>query len=180
MRTSNEKQRGIRSWESTGGACTRYVEVSFYSLVLVFKRLVNHLLCEMLLSVAGCIGSVSGKLTLEPPTGYFCADVNVTYTCHDDQVDLMSWSAKPYFTENDILYSPGLIYVNNESVVFCKNFTSSLMTIVYNSDNIEVANITTTLTVITRGLGNGTNITCLTNRRLNRSQSFSLLYFAGI
>ena len=62
----------------------------------------------------------------------------------------MSWSAEPYFTENDILYSPGLIYVNNESVVFIKgtnkNFISSLMTIVYNSDNIEVANITTTLT----------------------------------
>ena len=143
----------------------------------------NHLLCEILLSVAGCIGSVSGKLTLEPPTGFFCPDVNVTYTCHDDQVDLMTWSAKPYFTENDILYSPGLIYVNNESVVFIegtnKNFISSLMTIVYNSDNIEVANITTTLTVITRGLGNATNITCLTNRRLNISQSFSLLYFAG-
>ena len=143
----------------------------------------NHLLCEILLSVAGCIGSVSGKLTLEPPTGFFCPDVNVTYTCHDDQVDLMSWFAKPYFTENDILYSPGLIYVNNESVVFIegtnKNSISSLMTIVYNSDNIDVANITTTLTVITRGLGNGTNITYLTNRRLNRLQSFSILYFAG-
>ena len=89
----------------------------------------------------------------------------------------MSWSAKPYFTENDILYSPGLIYVNNESVVFIEgtnnNFISSLMTIVYNSDNIDVANITTTLTVITRGLGNGTNITCLTYRRVEKSQSFS-------
>ena len=138
----------------------------------------------MLLPVAGCIGSVSGKLTLEPPTVFFCPDVNVTYTCHDDQVDLMSWSAEPYFTENDILYSPGLIYVNNESVVFIegtnKNFISSLMTIVYNSDNTEVANITTTLTVITRSLENGTNITCLTNRRLKKSQSFSILYFAGI
>ena len=95
----------------------------------------------------------------------------------------MSWSAEPYFTRNDILYSPGLIYVNNESVVFIegtnKNFISSLMTIVYNSDNIEVANITTTLTVITRGLGNGTNITCLTYRRVEKSQSFSILYFAG-
>ena len=114
---------------------------------------------------------------------FFCPDVNLTYTCHDDQVDHMSWSAKPYFTENDILYSPGLIYVNNESVVFIEgtnnNFISSLMTIVYNSDNIDVANITTTLTVITRGLGNGTNITCLTYRRVEKSQSFSTLYIAG-
>ena len=95
----------------------------------------------------------------------------------------MSWSAELYFTRNDILYSPGLIHVDNESVVFIegtnKNFTSSLMTIVYNSDNIDVANITTTLTVITRGLGNGTNITCLTYRRVEKSQSFSFLYFAG-
>ena len=126
------------------------------------------------------IGSESRQPSLEPPTGFFCPDVNLTYTCHDDQVDLMSWSAEPYFTRN---YSPGLIYVNNESVVFVEgtnnNFTSSL-TIVYNSNNIDVANITTTLTVITRGLGNGTNITCLTYRRVEKSQSFSILYFAGI
>ena len=54
------------------------------------------------------------------------------------------------------------------------------MTIVYNSDNTEVANITTTLTVITRGLENGTNITCLTNRRLEKFMSSSILYIAGM
>ena len=53
------------------------------------------------------------------------------------------------------------------------------MTIVYNSDNIDVANITTTLTAITRRLENGTNITCLTYRRVEKFISTSILYIAG-
>ena len=44
------------------------------------------------------------------------------------------------------------------------------------SDNINVANITTTLTVITSGLDNGTNITCVTYKGVTKSQSFSILY----
>ena len=56
-------------------------------------------------------------------------------------------------------------------------FFGKLSGIMFNSDNINMANITT-LTVITSGLGNG--ITCATYRGVTKSQSSSILYFAGI
>ena len=60
------------------------------------------------------------------------------------------------------------------------HFFSKLTSIMFNSDNINVANITTTLTVVTSGLDNGTNITCVTYRGVTKSQSSSILRFAGI
>ena len=130
-------------------------------------------------------GVVSGQLTLEPPTGHFCPNVNVTYTCHGSQVELMSWSAKPYISGNDAInYSPGFIYANNETMIFIEGtdnrFFSSLTSIMFNRHDVTVANITTTLRVITSGLDNGTNITCETYRGRNRSRSSSILYFAGM
>ena len=52
----------------------------------------------------------------------------------------------------------------------------SLLNHVHYSDNINVANITTTLTVITSGLDNGTNITYVTYKGVTKSQSSSILY----
>ena len=139
----------------------------------------------MLLSAARLVERVSGQPALEPPTSQFCPDINVTYTCNDDQVDLMSWLAEPYISGNDVInYSPGLIYASNSSMVFIEGandqFFSSLMSIMFNSNNINVANITTTLTAITSGLDNGTNMTCVTYRGVTKSQSSSILYFASM
>ena len=85
----------------------------------------------MLLSAARPIGTVSGQPALEPPTSQFCPDINITYTCNDDQVDLMSWLAEPYISGNDVInYAPGLIHTNNESMVFIEgannNFFSTI------------------------------------------------------
>ena len=130
-------------------------------------------------------GNVSGQPTLEPPTGHFCPNVNVTYTCHDSQVELMSWSAKHYISGNDVInYSPGFIYANNETMILIEgtdnHFFSSLTSIMFNRHDVTVANITTTLRVITSGLDNGTNITCEICRGIKRSQSSSILYFVGM
>ena len=110
----------------------------------------------MLLSGARPTGTVSGQSTLEPPTSPFCPDINIPYTCNDGQVNLMSWLAEPYISGNN--YAPGLIHANNESMVFIEgannHFFSNLSSIMFNSDNINVANITTILTAITSGLDN--------------------------
>ena len=98
----------------------------------------------------------------------------------------MSWSAEPYLAGNDIInYSPGLIYVNNETMTLMEettknNFSSRLMSIIFNRTDINVADITTTLTFKTSGVRNGTNIMCTTYRRSKISQSSSILYFAGM
>jgi hypothetical protein len=97
----------------------------------------------------------------------------------------MSWLAEPYISGNDVInFSPGLIYASNSSMVFIEgannHFFSKLTGIMFNSDNINVANITTTLTVVTSGLDNGTNITCVTYRGVTKSQSSSILYFADV
>ena len=55
-----------------------------------------------------------GQPTLEPPTGYFCPNVNVTYTCHDSNVTTMTWYAEPHISGNPgIQYAPGY---TNESM----------------------------------------------------------------
>ena len=99
----------------------------------------------------------------------------------------MSWSAEPYLAGNAIInYSPGLIYyVNNETMTLMEettknNFSSRLMSIIFNRTDINVADITTTLTFKTSGVRNGTNIMCTTYRRSKISQSSSILYFAGM
>ena len=90
----------------------------------------------------------------------------------------MSWIAKPYISK--IRYLPQY----NDTMIFSEGtdnrFFSSLTSIMFNRDDVTVANITTSLRVTTSGLDNGTNITCVTYRGIKRSQSSSVLYFVGM
>ena len=124
-----------------------------------------------MLIAAGC---VSCQPTLEPPTGHFCPEVNVTYSCHDSQVMAMAWFAEPYFSGNQgIKYAPG--FTTNVTRKRGDYFYTQATSFSVDMEKNMFLSMTTTLTVITSGLENGTNITCLTTR----GGGSSILYFAG-
>ena len=124
-----------------------------------------------MLIAAGC---VSCQPTLEPPTGHFCPEVNVTYSCHDSQVMAMAWFAEPYFSGNQgIKYAPG--FTTNVTRKRGDYFYTQATSFSVDMEKNMFLSVTTTLTVITSGLENGTNITCLTTR----GGGSSILYFAG-
>ncbi|CAI8023840.1 hypothetical protein GBAR_LOCUS13914 [Geodia barretti] len=130
--------------------------------------------CSFILYVV-LIGN-HGQPTLEPPTGYFCPNVNVTYTCHDSNVTSMTW-----FAENrnrGIPYVPA--FTSNESMKKYDSFYTQATNFSVDIETEKFISVTTILTVITSGIENGTNITCVTYRGGYPLVSSSILYFADL
>ena len=150
----------------------------FHLSVLTLKiRLGIMFLRELLMLILTVC--VNCQPTLEPPTGHFCPEVNVTYTCHDSLVTTMTWFAEPYFSANQgIKYAPG--FTTDETMKKGGYFYSKATNFSVDMEEKTFLSVTTTLTVITSGLENGTNITCLTTRGGGlKLVSSSILYFAG-
>ncbi|CAI8040829.1 hypothetical protein GBAR_LOCUS22704 [Geodia barretti] len=120
-----------------------------------------------------------GQPTLDPPTGYFCPDVNVTYTCHDSNVTTMTWYAEPHISGPGILYVPGY---TSESMKKYDGFYAQITNFSEDIETEKFISVTTILTVITSGIenGNGTNITCVTYRGGYPLVSSSVIYFADL
>ena len=126
------------------------------------------------------IVGVSNKPILESPTTFFCPNVNVTYTCHATNVDLMSWTAYPYFYGNGrVPYGPGL---TNTLRKISDNFYTEATNVNEDLVNEKFVEVATVLTVITSGLQNGTNISCRSHGEVGAelNVSYSLLYFTGM
>ncbi|CAI8056316.1 hypothetical protein GBAR_LOCUS30677 [Geodia barretti] len=133
--------------------------------------------CRCILFALLMIGN-HGQPTLEPPTGYFCPNVNITYTCHDSQVTEMTWFAEPYFSGNQgIRYAAVSI---NQTKNIGDSFYTQATSFSVDIETEKFISVTTILTVITRGIENGTNITCLTYRGGYPLVSSSILYFADL
>ena len=114
---------------------------------------------------------------MEPQTGHFCPDVNVTYICHDSNVTVMAWYADPYLGKQGIPYVPG--YIRNETMMKNGMFYAQATNFSEDIETGEFISVTTILIVIVGGIENGTNIRCLTVRDGYRLVSSSILYFAG-
>ena len=81
-------------------------------------------------------------------------------------------------------FSPGAIFTSNELVLELEDadtrFVAHLISIDFQEGNERFAdNLTTTFTVITRGLDNGTKITCQTLHMKSKFHSSTNVYFAG-
>jgi hypothetical protein len=118
-----------------------------------------------------------GQPTLEPQTGHFCPNVNITFICHDSNVTVMTWYAESYLEKQGIPYAPG--FTENETMMV-NGFYAQATNFDVDMDTGEFISVTTTLTVIASGIENGTNITCLTVRGGYRLMSSSILYFADL
>ena len=90
----------------------------------------------------------------------------------------MRWFAEPYFSGNQgIKYVPG--FTSNETIKKEDSFYSQATSFSVDMGTTEFVSVTTILIVITSGIENGTNITCLTYRGGDQMVSSSVLYFAG-
>ena len=100
-----------------------------------------------------------GQPILEPPTGHFCPNINVTYTCRDSQVTVMTWFAEPYFSGNrGIQYAAVSINdTRNKGDSFYMRATSFSVDV----ETDKFVSVTTILTVITRGIENGYHVSDL-------------------
>ena len=103
--------------------------------------------------------------------------MNVTYTCHDSQVDFLSWSAHPYFFGNRaFFYGPGGA---TETRRITEYFYTEATSVDVDVENVTFVDVTTNLRVVTSGVQNRTNISCITYRGDESRLTSSVLYFAG-
>ena len=103
--------------------------------------------------------------------------------------DRLVWIAEPYIPAyNPIKYvaSTATLDVDSQPINRNKYLSATLVNITQRNMTAEMADLTTSLRVITDGLKNGTIITCQTcqtfriiNGILSVSRSTSTLYFAG-
>ena len=123
--------------------------------------------------------------TLMPPTLHVCPNEIVTYTCYDRQILAIDWIAEPYITAIDpIKYIASTAILERGSRPINRTeFYATLVNVTQLNMTTGLADLTTSLRVITDGLENGTIITCQTNKINNGipslSKSMSTLYFAG-
>ena len=139
--------------------------------------------CNSVPFLKPCIGTVYGLPTLHPVSHYACPNDVVTFICHGMQASEISWIVEP-----QIPRMVPIKYTLAEHSVgigqhLLKNLTNHFFASLTNVTNIEgeVADMTTSLTVVTDGLENGTNITCSTlTIDLKTPSSSSFLYMAGL
>ena len=129
------------------------------------------------------IGTVYGLPTLHPISHNACPNDVVTFICHGMQASEISWIVEPHTPR---MYP--IKYTLAEHSVgiaqhLLKNRTNHFFASLTNVTNIEgeVADMTSSLTVVTDGLENWTNITCSTvTEDLSICSSSSLVYIAGL
>ena len=140
----------------------------------------------MTLACAGTISFVCGQPILQPPTLRVCPNEIVTYTCYDRQILAIDWIAEPYITAMDpikYIASTATLEVDSQPINRTDYLSATLVNVTQLNITMGLADLTTSLRVITDGLENGTNITCQTtkisNGILSLSMSASTLNFAG-
>ena len=92
----------------------------------------------------------------------------------------MLWIAQPYIpTYHPIVYAPGQIEPGSYPVQHRGSFVASVISLIRNSGNLEVADVVSNLSVTTGGVANGTRIMCWGYRGNVPSKAFTTIYFAG-
>lgn len=132
------------------------------------------LLSEGILAVTG------NRAALQPLSFYSCPNESVTFNCTGNNITLMTWDVEPYIgTEVDLSYIPLRL---NETVPQTRNNSDhTLYSRIIHFSRISdiLANITTSLTIRTSGVRNGTNITCSTFIGSEKNANNATIYFAS-
>ena len=115
---------------------------------------------------------------------YSCPNGNITFTCQDNSVSSMERRVEPYFTEKGYLT---IKYVSqrlavNDTGTYPMNRSDVVFTHLINITRINtyVADMTSTLTIVTSGVTNGTKIQCQTVKGRDIPLSSTFLYLSGI
>ena len=122
-----------------------------------------------------------------PPTLHVCPNEIVTYTCYDRQILAIDWIPEPYITAIDpIKYIASTAILEHGSRPINRTeFYATLVNVTQLNMTTGLADLTTSLRVITDGLETGTIITCQTTKINNGissslSKSTSILYILQV
>ena len=160
---------------------------SSVQLIVMRLNLWQAVLCWFLISgktnlycilmISSLQGIIVGQPTLQPSTDYYCPNVTtVTYNCYDSQVLVIEWIVEEH--DRPIRYVIHLGLQFQQAITQTDHFSANLTNIT--NVNGNVGDVMTELSVDTRGLENGTNITCRTYSDHNHGEhSSSFLYFSG-
>ena len=120
----------------------------------------------------------AGEPALQPLSFHSCPNESATFTCSDSQVSVMKWEVEPHtmadlsYVASQLMADPGLLTMNSTDNVLHS-------TIVFDRIDENFANMTSTLTVATSGLRNGTNVTCVTLVGNDECNMTATIYVTG-
>ena len=119
-----------------------------------------------------------GSQLIHPESFHACPNETVTFTCHSSQTVAVQWKLDEYIEHSEMLSFSFNQDVGDQKVTYMDMISVKLSEVTNNNGN--VADMTTTLTIIAHGLMNRTNISCCAVGRDNvASISSSILYLAG-
>ena len=111
---------------------------------------------------------------------YACPNETVAFTCSDSQIVALQWKLDIYIKQGaDQLTFISSDPVGTQAIIHMGMISANISEVTRRNES--VADITTTLTIITHGLLNKTNISCITAADNSAiMSSSSVLYFAGM
>ena len=121
-----------------------------------------------------------GEAIIHPSVIYARPNETVTYHCHGSQIRVILWEVQPYITlANPMQYvaelttlPAGRLPMDREDKFFANLINITRL-------DGKVADMTTSLTIISNGIENKTNITCrIKSGNFQEFHSSSVLYFA--
>ena len=120
----------------------------------------------------------TGEPALQPLSFHSCPNESVTFTCSDSKVSLMKWEVEPH-TMAHLAYAASLLMADTELLTM--NSTDNVLhsTVVFDRIEENFANMTSTLTVATSGVRNGTNVTCTTFVSNDECNVTATIYVTG-
>ena len=126
---------------------------------------------------------VWGQPTLYPQSIHACPNETVTYYCHGSHISVIAWEVPPYITRTDrnhiqFVSDPPAGIPSVHNMTRENKFFANLTNIT--KLNGSVADMTTSLMIITHGIQNETSINCIVSKGGSVLHSSSTLYFAGV
>ena len=123
----------------------------------------------------------TGEPALQPLSFHSYPNESATFTCSDSQVSVMKWEVKPYTTrDGDLTYAASVIIA--DPGLLTMNSTDNVLhsTVVFDKIDEDFANMTSTLTVATSGVRNGTNVTCVSLVGNDECNMTATIYVSGL
>ena len=131
--------------------------------LLLIGLLLQGWILEIALSANYTRQICTGEPALQPLSLHSCPNESATFTCSDSKVSFLTWKVEHYTpSDGHLSYAAKLLKADTELLTLNSTDNVFHSTLVFDQIDENFANMTSTLTVSTSGVRNGTNVTCTT------------------
>ena len=131
--------------------------------LLLIGLLIQGWILEIALSANYTRQICTGEPALQPLSFHSCPNESATFTCSDSKVSFLTWKVEHYTpSDGHLSYAAKLLKADTELLTLNSTDNVFHSTLVFDQIDENFANMTSTLTVSTSGVRNGTNVTCTT------------------